>query len=219
MERGGFARRVVGPHTGNTFPSEFRFGGTNLDTAESIRFGGLSGPVDPTTGLLDLSEGTIVDLGVSGAPTGALGILLGTSNFDHVLDLELQALEEQGKSKTIASPRVTTLDNKEAVINAGEKVAFASASSEGTKIEFIDADIRLTVTPHITADENVYMKIVAMQNSFVFPPPGSPLPPTITTKEANTEVLVDNGATTVLGGVYQKETSEKRRNLSTPISG
>lgn len=205
----GFTQRFTGKN--NSFPAVIRTGGNPLGV-ETVRF---QGPLDLTDPLhpLDLSDATIVDLGVpSGSPTGAIGILLATSNFDHVLDLELQALEEQGKSRTLASPRVTTLDNKEAVINSGERVPFFALSAEGTKTEFVDADIRLTVTPHITAKEDIYLKIVARQDAFDF---GNTVGgvPTITTKEASTEVLVNDGATTVLGGLYQKETTDSQGSV------
>ena len=193
----GYTRRLSGGGSIET-------GGTNFNSAETVRFGG---PFD-AAGLLDLTNAPIVDLGVpSGTPTSAIGILLATSNFDHVLDLEIQALEEQGKSRTLASPRVTTLDNKEAVIISGERRPFITSSAEGTKTEFVDADIRLTVTPHITAQEDIYLKIVARQDAFDLSNQVGGVP-TITTKEASTEVLVNNGATTVLGGLYQKTTTE-----------
>ena len=195
---------------GGSFPNSIETGGTNLATGDTVRFGG---PFD-SSGFLDLTNAPIVDLGVpSGRPTSAIGVLLATTNLDHVLDLELQALEEQGKSKILASPRVTTLDNKEAVINAGEKIAYLSTSAEGDKIEFADADIRLTVTPHITAEEDIYLKIAAQQNAFDFSNTAGVGIPTIVTKEAITEVLVDNGATTVLGGLYQKVTSESKGSV------
>ena len=189
----------------NTFPGVIRTGGNPLGV-ETVRF---KGPLDPAnaTHPLDLSNATIVDLGVSGSPTGAIGVLLATSNLDHILDLELQALEEQGKSRTLASPRVTTLDNKEAVINSGERVPYFTSSAEGVKTEFVDADIRLTVTPHITAKEDIFLKISAQQDAFDFGNTSGGVP-TITTKEASTEVLVNDGATTVLGGLFQKETTE-----------
>ncbi len=196
----------------NAFPGIVRTGGTSPLGLETVRF---KGPIDLAQPLhpLDLSDATIVDLGVpSGSPTGAIGILLATSNLDHILDLELQALEEQGKSRTLASPRVTTLDNKEAVINSGERRPFLTESAEGIKTEFVDADIRLTVTPHITAKEDIYLKIVAQQDAFDFSNTSGGLP-TITTKEASTEVLVANGATTVLGGLYQKETTESQGSV------
>lgn len=207
VQWGGYTRNQASK---NFFPS-FASTGGSIATGDTVRFNG--GPFTGVPGELDLSNSTIVDLGVaSGAPTGALGVLFGSSDFSRLVDLELQALEEQGKSKTLASPRVTTLDNKEAVINAGEKVAYVTSSSEGTKVEFVDADIRLTVTPHITAEENVYMKIAALQNAFDFGQTSAGVP-TITIKEAITEVLVDNGATTVLGGLYQKVTSDNEGSV------
>lgn len=207
----GSTRRFNGKN--NSFPAVIRTGGSPpLGSAlfETVRF---KGPLDPATGVLDLENASIVDLGVpSGSPTGAIGVLLATGNFNHILDLELQALEEQGKSRTLASPRVTTLDNKEAVINSGERVPFFSSSAEGTKTEFVDAGIRLTVTPHITAKEDIYLKIVAQQDAFDF---GNQVGgvPTITTKEASTEVLVNDGATTVLGGLYQKGTTDAQGSV------
>jgi type IV pilus assembly protein PilQ len=130
-----------------------------------------------------------------------------------MLDIQLEALESQGKSRTIASPKVTTLDNKEAKIQSGQRFPVqTSSANEGTKVEFVDANLELKVTPHITADENIYMKISAKQNEADFSRTVLGIP-TITTKEAFTEVLVYNGATTVLGGLYTKTTSEARKSV------
>jgi len=129
------------------------------------------------------------------------------------LDIQLEALEAQGKSRTIANPKVTTLDNTEAKIQSGQRIPYqTSTSNEGTKIEFIDANLELKVTPHITADENIYMKISATQNTADFSNSVFGVP-AINTKEAFSEVLVFNGATTVLGGIYQKTTSENRTSV------
>ena len=117
----------------------------------------------------------------------------------------MEALETQGKSRTIASPKVTTLDNTEATIQSGQRVpVITQSNNEGITVQFVEVNLELKVTPHITADENVYMKIAATQNSADFSNAvfGSP---SINTKEAFTEVLVYNGATTVLGGIYKKE--------------
>ena len=155
----------------------------------------------------------IVDLGIPSQPSGQFGVLLSTFNTDHVLDIQLEALESQGKSRTIASPKVTTLDNKEAKIQSGQRFPVqTSSANEGTKVQFVDANLELKVTPHITADENVYMKIAAKQNTADFARTVLGIP-TIATKEAFTEVLVYNGATTVLGGLYQKSTAENRTNV------
>ena len=105
------------------------------------------------------------------------------------------------------------LDNTEAKIQSGQRIPYqTSTSNEGTKIEFIDANLELKVTPHITADENIYMKIAATQNSADFSDALFGVP-SINTKEAFTEVLVYNGSTTVLGGIFQKTTSESRTSV------
>jgi len=157
--------------------------------------------------------GFIVDLGIPSQPAGQFGALLSTLSGDHMLDIQLEALESQGKSRTIATPKVTTLDNKEAKIQSGSRFPVqTSSANEGTKVEFVDANLELKVTPHITADENIYMKIAAKQNTADFARTVLGIP-TINTKEAFTEVLVYNGSTTVLGGLYQKVMSENRTNV------
>jgi type IV pilus assembly protein PilQ len=178
------------------FPAIIRTG-----SERDIRNQDVSGgfPTDP---------GFAVDLGIPSDPAGAFGVLLSTLNGDHALDIQLEALESQGKSRTIATPKVTTLDNKEAKIQSGQRFPVqTSSANEGTKVQFVDANLELKVTPHITADENVYMKIEAKQNTADFARTVLGIP-TIATKEAFTEVLVYNGSTTVLGGLYQKSTSE-----------
>lgn len=165
----------------------------------------VANPGFPTT----LNGEFLVDLATNVATPAGLYTLT-MSDADHQLQLILAAAESEGKSRTIANPKVTTLDNKEAKIRSGRQIPYQTFSAnEGTKIEFVDAEINLTVKPHITAEEDVYMKITATQNQADF---GQQIGgvPTILTKEANSEVLVDNGATVVLGGLFQQEISENR---------
>jgi type IV pilus assembly protein PilQ len=187
----------------SSFPALVQTGGqrdVRLQTAADIATDG----VDP---------GFNVDLGIPSSPAGAFGIVLATLNGDHALDIQVEALESQGKGRTIATPKVTTLDNKEAKIQSGQRFpVVTSSANEGSKVEFVDANLELKVTPHITADENIYMKISATQNTADFARTVLGIP-SINTKEAFTEVLVTNGATTVLGGLYQKSTSENRQNV------
>ncbi len=195
---GVFARKKT--FKADSFPSIISFGGSR----------NTRGQLDPAvTG--EVINDFIVDLGVpSGVPAGSFGVSLLTSNGDHALDIQIEALEEQGKSRTVANPKVTTLDNKEALIKSGQQIPYQTTSAnEGTKIAWVDADLRLTVTPHITAEEDIYMKIEAKQNQADFDNPVLGVP-TIITKEAQTEVLVDNGSTAVLGGLYQKESEENK---------
>ncbi len=170
-----------------------------------------------------LDPGFVVDLGIPSQPAGQFGVLLATLDLDHALDIQLEALEAQGKSRTIATPKVTTLDNIEAKIQSGQRFPVqTSTANEGTQVQFVDANLELKVTPHITADENIYMKISAKQNTADFAKSVFGIP-SINTKEAFTEVLVNNGATTVLGGLYQKTESQNRRYVpffsSIPIIG
>ncbi len=199
---GAFTERVDFGKT-DGFPALIRSGGdrpTRFQDDADIAANGL----DP---------GFIVDLGIPSAPAGQFGVLLSTLNGDHALDIQLEALEAQGKSRTISTPKVTTLDNIEARIQSGSRFPVqTSSANEGTKVQFVDASLELKVTPHITADENIYMKISATQNTADFARTVDGIP-SINTKEAFTEVLVFNGATTVLGGLYQKTTSENRTNV------
>jgi type IV pilus assembly protein PilQ len=156
----------------------------------------------------------LVDLlpGGSALAAGATsGFALGLEGLSDGLNLDVQltALEKKGDARILSSPKVTTLDNKEARIESGRSIPFqTSSANEGTKIEFVDAELSLKVTPHITSDDYIYMVIDATKNAANLAVQVNGFPE-ITTKEAHTEVLVKNGDTTVLGGIYE---SEVRRN-------
>jgi len=146
---------------------------------------------------------------VSGGPgtTGAGGIGMGmsfgklTSNIQ--LDMRLSAAATIGQVKIISTPKVVTLNNKAAKISQGQSIPYQTTSAEGTKTEFVEAALTLEVTPHITADGAVSMKIKASNNS-----PGTGSPPPINKKEATTELVVANGETTVIGGIYVDNDTE-----------
>jgi len=132
---------------------------------------------------------------------GALGFVLGKAgNNPLILDLRLSAGESEGRLKTISRPRITTMDNKEAKIEQGESIPFETTSSSGTSTIFIDANLSLTVTPHITPDGSVLMKIKASRNSIGSFRTSSGQP-SINKKESTTDVLVKDGETTVIGGI------------------
>jgi len=149
-----------------------------------------------------------------GATAGsALGFVFGSLNNAFTLDLRLSALESQGKGKVISSPRVATLDNNPAKIQQGLSIPFETVSAQGTQTQFIDAVLSLEVTPHITADKSVIMKIKAAKNA-----PNTSIRsvggvPSIDKKEATTEVLVKNGETTVIGGIFQITSAESRSGV------
>ena len=125
------------------------------------------------------------------------------------LDLNVQ-LEASGKGRVISSTRVTTADNKEARIKSGSKIPYQVTSVEGNSVQFVDAELSLTVTPHVTSDNSIYLIIETTKNSADFSNTVNNAP-AINTKEMHTEVLVGNGQTTVLGGIYESTSTENKK--------
>lgn len=145
---------------------------------------------------------------------GGLGITLGSINDTFALDLQLSAMESRGEGRIISRPEVTTLDNKTASITQGTSIPFQIRQQGETSLSFIEANLNLTVTPHVTADESIIMKIEIAKNAPNTSIPTSTGDPAIDKKEAITEVLVRNGETSVIGGIFTEE--ESRTELAVP---
>lgn len=132
---------------------------------------------------------------------GAVGFTFGSLNKALNLDIVLSAMESTGEGKVISSPRVSALDNKEAKITQGQSIPYQSSSaSGGTNIQFVDAILSLLVTPHVTPDNKIFMKIKATKNA----PDNSIVvngSPSIRRNEAETEMLLGDGETAVIGGI------------------
>ncbi|MBI5746489.1 MAG: type IV pilus secretin PilQ [Nitrospirae bacterium] len=157
------------------------------------------------------------------APTGTLGFTFGRLTGNPInLDLRLSASETKGMTKIISSPKITTLDNQEAKIEQGESIPFATTSQQGTQTTFVDANLTLAVTPHVTSDGSIIMKVKASKNA-----PGSTRTgaagPSIDKKEAFTNVLIKDGETVVIGGIYENSKIETVKRVpflsSIPILG
>jgi type IV pilus assembly protein PilQ len=139
--------------------------------------------------------------GIAG-PLGAGSFTIGRlGRFN--LDLRLSAGESTGETKLISTPRITTLDNKEALIQQGESIPFETVSQSGTQTQFVDATLNLTVTPHITPDGSVSMKIKATKNAIGTFRSSITGTPSIDKREAHTEILVKDGETAVIGGIFE----------------
>ncbi|MEE9591299.1 MAG: type IV pilus secretin PilQ [Thermodesulfobacteriota bacterium] len=144
---------------------------------------------------------------------GALGFAFGKLTGDPLLlDIRISAGEQRGLTKTISRPRIATLDNKEAKISQGERVPFETTSSTGTQTEFIDAELELSVTPHITPDGSVAMKIQVTRNSIGSFRSANGTP-SINTKEASTEILIKDGETAVIGGIVVSDNSNSKSGI------
>jgi type IV pilus assembly protein PilQ len=162
---------------------------------------------------------TTVPLSVSfpaaGASTSGLGIIFGSLEGGSILGIRLTAAESEQKIKTLSTPRVATMDNQEAEIRQGTQVPYTTVDSSGrTVVAFQDAFIRLKVTPHITNDRRISMKVEAEKTApgsridyaggFAFP---------LEQRKATTNVLVSNGSTIVIGGLFQATDQESEARL------
>jgi type IV pilus assembly protein PilQ len=150
----------------------------------------------------------VIDLPAASS-NGTLGISLGSLSGLINLDARLTAGENSGESKIISAPSITTVTNKPASIRDGARIPFETASLRGTNVQFVEAVLLLQVTPQITADGTIFLDISVTKNRPDFGLAIGNLP-TIQIKEAVTTVMVADGDTTVIGGVYNYETSVNR---------
>ncbi|MFY3742881.1 type IV pilus secretin PilQ [Anaeromyxobacter sp. Red801] len=144
---------------------------------------------------------------------GGIGLVLGSANGAFNLNLRLSALENNGVVKTISSPKIATIDNREATIGQGISIPFSQTSASGVNTTFVEAKLELKVTPHVTADGSILLKIKATNNAPNSGLTGANGQPSISKREAETEVLVKDGETTVIGGIYTRSTATKTASV------
>ncbi len=182
--------------------------GTDSIVQDSLDNGGLGFP----GGLPALNDRYNVNVPVAGgAGTFALAIL----DDDYLVDLELSAIQAEGNGEVISSPRVITANQKEAKIEQGVEIPYQEASSSGaTSVQFKSAVLSLTVTPQITPDDRIIMDLFVTKDSVgAIIDTGTGAVPSIDTRSVKTQVLVDNGQTVVLGGIYETETNEAQTKV------
>jgi type IV pilus assembly protein PilQ len=161
---------------------------------------------------------TMVNLpasGIGGVPASSLAFSLFSSAANRFLNLELSALEADGKGKIISSPRVVTADKTPALIEQGIELPYQVATSSGaTSISFRKASLKLEVTPQITPDGNVVLEVDVSKDS-----KGEDTRAgfAINTQHVKTNVMVENGGTVVLGGIYQQSQSTSENKV--PLLG
>jgi type IV pilus assembly protein PilQ len=153
---------------------------------------------------------TAIGLGVPGAPS-AVGLALGSVNGAFGLDVALSALERSGNGRLLSTPRVTTQNNVAAEMTQGVQIPIQTVANNTVTVSFKDAALTLKVTPQITAANTVIMQIAVENASPDFSRAVNNIPP-INTQRANTQVLVSDGQTTVIGGIYvsQEQTANDR---------
>ena len=180
-----------------------RWGITDTD-GEYATSGTLTGADSAAGGTTpSIEERMNVNLPVTN-PAGSIAFQIARLADGTILDLELSAMEKENKGEIIASPRITTANQKEAYIEQGVEIPYQEAASSGaTSTQFKKAVLSLTVTPHITPDDRIILDLVVTQDTVSEVQSGSA--PAIDTQRIGTQVLVSNGETIVLGGIYQQQ--------------
>lgn len=170
----------------------------------------ISGTLDGTTQLingdtLEMADRLNVNLPVVN-PAGTFALALAKLPFGGSLELELSAMQEEGRGEVVSSPRVITSNQKTATIQQGTEIPYQEASSSGaTSVSFKEAVLKLEVTPQITPDDRIVMDLEVNKDEVGEIFLGVP---SIDTRSVKTQVLVDNGETVVLGGIYEQSESE-----------
>lgn len=180
--------------------------------------------VGETTGQAVITEGSYIPntqfvnlpaAGIGGLNAASIGVSIFSAAANRFLNLELSALEADGKGKIISSPRVVTADQLKALIEQGTELPYQVATSSGaTSIAFRKANLKLEVTPQITPDGNIILDVDVNKDSVgVETRAGF----AIDTKHVKTQVLVENGGTVVLGGIFQQ--TERESETKVPLFG
>jgi type IV pilus assembly protein PilQ len=190
---------TTGNPTGLIFPNIVQAAGAADDASAPLN--GLNGITTP-----NFAVNMPAPIGINNG--GGIGFVLGSAGGAANLNLRLSAAENSGTIKTISSPRAVTLDNVESSIGQGVSIPFSQTSAAGVNTTFIEARLELRVTPHVTQEGSIQMKVQVTNNQ---PNPqltGANGQPSISRREARTEVLVKDGDTTVIGGIYTRRNSE-----------
>jgi len=198
----GRANSTIGNTTGLAFPNNGAIGG-RLGTQSAS---------DPRGGNEPAS--TAVNLPTTQAANSAIGLALGSINGAFNLDVALTALETTGKGRILSTPRLTTQNNQEAIVRQGVQIPVQTSANNTVSTTFVNADLSLTVTPQITTANTIIMSINLVNASPDFSRAVNGTPP-INSQSAKTTVQVNDGATTVIGGIFVSE--EQTSNDRTPV--
>ncbi len=176
----------LGTQTGMSFPNTIRVGGT----------------INPTDGTIGaIGSGYAVNLPAVNT-TSSLGLMLGNVLGSFSLDMVLSAMENQGMGRILSRPHVVAQNNKTAVIESGARIPIQTIQNNTVTVKYINASLKLEVTPQITAEGTIIMDLNVKKEEpdWTHTVQGNP---TIITRNANTQVLVKDGGTTVIGGIFQ----------------
>ncbi|MHB9050542.1 MAG: type IV pilus secretin PilQ [Thiomonas delicata] len=186
--------------------------GVGEQTGQAVITGG---SYIPDTQFVNLPSTTIANTILTGVSPGSVAISLFNAAANRFINLELSALEADGKGKIISSPRVITADLNKATIEQGTEIPYQQATSSGaTSVSFKKAVLSLDVTPQITPDGNIIMNVEIHKDSVG---QNTAAGPAINTNTVTTQVQVENGGTVVLGGIYSSQ--EQNQTDKVPLLG
>ncbi len=204
--------QATGNPTGLSFPSNLGLAGGASDGNSPTA--GLS-PISPT--IANPNYAVTLPAAVGTGAGGALGLALGSVSQNFNLNLRLSAAEATGVLRIVSSPRILTLDNREASIGQGTLIPYSQVSAAGVQTAFQEANLRLRVRPHVTADGSVAMHVNVTRDEPDFNNTGARGDPTILRRNAETDLLVQDGRTAVIGGIYTRSTGRNADGV--PILG
>jgi type IV pilus assembly protein PilQ len=177
--------------------------------------GGASDATSPTAGLSPFAPTVPTPNYVVNFPApagtgqgGALGLSLGSLAGNFNLAVRLSAFETTGHVRIISSPRILTLDHHTATISQGTSIPYSQVSAQGVQTAFQEAKLMLNVTPHVTSDGAVAIDVVITRDEPDFNQRSARGDPTILKRNATTSLLVQDGHTAVIGGIYTRNTGE-----------
>jgi type IV pilus assembly protein PilQ len=190
---------------------------------------GGTGTMVSTTNLLGFrTSGSIIPYNVNlpaavGAGSGGtLGFFIGSATDAFQLDVQLSALEDEGRGRILSNPKVITSDNKKAIIQQGKSIPYKTYSQSGTQTQFAEAVLGLEVTPSVTKDGFIRLEILAKKDQADFVNTSEGVP-TIDKKQASTLLYVKDGETAVIGGIYEREEGSSENGIpglkSIPLLG
>jgi type IV pilus assembly protein PilQ len=179
----------LGTETGTRFPRRVEVGGPSIGLERDV----LTGPIG----------GYAVNFPIVAENRSGIGLTLGNFLDNFKLDISLQLLEQEGHGQIISSPKITTQNNRTALIRNGQRIPIQTIQRGTVTTRFVDAVLELQVTPHITADETIIMDVVVDKSEPDFTrAAGAGGNPIINVSRAETQVLVKNGGTAVIGGIF-----------------
>jgi type IV pilus assembly protein PilQ len=191
----------TGNPTGLFFPNSIGVGGGGTGTPADTRGFVLPAAAANPNYAIDLPAPVGTGSG------GAIGFSFGSINGNLNTNLRLSAAEEQGEVRIISAPKIVTLDNTQAQIEQGVQIPISQVSAQGVNTRFVNATLSLQVTPHVTNEGAVVLDVALQKNEADFVNTGARGDPTILTKQATTRMLVNDGDTAVIGGIYTRNKS------------